>query len=190
MSLTPEWLAPPRNMLGGAVGVERPLVHTDDLALVVCNLTAYPTGLSFELDARIRRRPVFGEATWDDMWPPSGAERDDGPRFGVQFSDGRKVTTLDPHPFALPDPHAEPAGPTLTSQGSGGDGLSSTIRYWLWPLPPPGPLAFVCEWRARGVALTRVEIDAGAVIEAAGRATVLWPPDDATPAGDGGWSAY
>jgi hypothetical protein len=33
----------------------------------------------------------------------------------------------------------------------------------------------VCEWPARGIAESRVEIDAGSILEAAGRAVTLWP---------------
>jgi hypothetical protein len=49
------------------------------------------------------------------------------------------------------------------------------VDVWVWGLPPPGPLAFVCEWPARGIPETRVEIDAGLVLEAAGRAVAIWP---------------
>ena len=42
-------------------------------------------------------------------------------------------------------------------------------------LPPPGPLAFVVEWPARGIPETRVEIDASLVLEAADRAAPVWP---------------
>jgi hypothetical protein len=46
---------------------------------------------------------------------------------------------------------------------------------WVYGLPPPGPLAFVVEWPARGIAETRAEIDAGLVLEAASRAVPAWP---------------
>jgi hypothetical protein len=41
--------------------------------------------------------------------------------------------------------------------------------------PPTGPLEFVCEWPAFGVAETRAVIDAQLVLDAAGRSTRLWP---------------
>jgi len=44
----------------------------------------------------------------------------------------------------------------------------------LWPAPP-GPLAFVVEWPARGIPESRVEIDAGLVLKAARRAVPIWP---------------
>jgi hypothetical protein len=39
-------------------------------------------------------------------------------------------------------------------------------------------LTFAVEWRAAGIPLTTHEIDAGTVVEAAGRATVLFAEDD------------
>jgi hypothetical protein len=47
----------------------------------------------------------------------------------------------------------------------------------VWPLPPAGPLAFVCEWPGRGIAESRMEPDARLILEAAGRAVTLWPDD-------------
>jgi hypothetical protein len=58
--------------------------------------------------------------------------------------------------------------------GGGGGGASWHQTNWVWPLPPPGPLAFVCEWPAAGIALTRTEIDAQLVLEAAERAQVIF----------------
>jgi hypothetical protein len=43
----------------------------------------------------------------------------------------------------------------------------------MWPLPPDGPLSFVCEWPVAGVELTRTEIDAALIIAAASRAQVI-----------------
>jgi hypothetical protein len=56
-------------------------------------------------------------------------------------------------------------------------------EFWAWPLPPPGPLAFVCEWPAHGISLTRHEIDAGVLLHAAETVETLW--DEPGPAGGG-----
>jgi hypothetical protein len=50
-------------------------------------------------------------------------------------------------------------------------------NWWVTPLPPPGRLEFVCEWPAAGIALTRVEVDADPIREAATRVTTLWEGD-------------
>jgi len=69
-------------------------------------------------------------------------------------------------------------------RAGGGAGGAGNWRqsYWLWPLPPAGPLAFVCEWPAAGIPVTRHEIDARVVLDAARRAIVLFEDD----AGAGG----
>jgi hypothetical protein len=56
----------------------------------------------------------------------------------------------------------------------------------MWPLPPIGPLSFVCEWPAAGIALTHVEVDSQPLRDAAGRSRELFPNE----AGVGGaaWS--
>ena len=60
------------------------------------------------------------------------------------------------------------------------------MGFWLWPLPPPGPLTFVVEWPALGIAETRAETDATAVVEAAASAAPLWPEE--SPSGN--WFGY
>lgn len=51
-----------------------------------------------------------------------------------------------------------------------GGGMSRANRseqdYVVWPLPPAGPLAFVCEWPANDIPVTRVEIDGTAILRA------------------------
>jgi len=100
-------------------------------------------------------------------------------RFGVQVSDGAKATNLGgPAVF-----DGAPAGPVLMQGGGGGGGHSWHSDFWLWPLPPPGPLAFVCEWPSEGIELTRTEIDAALLPEAAAQAETLWEPPEDDPGG-------
>jgi hypothetical protein len=52
------------------------------------------------------------------------------------------------------------------------------MSYWVWPLPPPGPVTFVCEWPAHGIGESRADVDARLIREAAVRAVPLWPDDE------------
>ncbi|TCJ36428.1 hypothetical protein E0504_23650 [Parafrankia sp. BMG5.11] len=52
------------------------------------------------------------------------------------------------------------------------------LRYWLWPLPPAGPLTLVVDFPARGLAESRVTVDGSALRAAAERAVTLWPAGD------------
>ena len=175
----PVWLGPPDNVIAAASALAIVLARTDDVALGITGLVAFPTGFNLRLSLRRRVPSPLGPA-WGDPFhhqhPTSSTLAPDVLRFGIQFSDGRKATTLDGFPNR--DPHRPgelPSGPVLIHRGgSGGSGHAFDHDYWVWPLPPAGPLAFVCEWPAEGIALTRIEIDAGAILEAATRANVLW----------------
>ena len=95
-------------------------------------------------------------------------------QLAVEFSDGR--TAVNVGRSALSD---ELAGPVLWPGGRSGGGSIGGGTSWfqgfsLWPLPPPGPLTFVCEWPALGLAESRAEIDAQSVLDAAARAQVLF----------------
>jgi hypothetical protein len=73
-----------------------------------------------------------------------------------------------------------PTEPVLVHRRAGGGGGRWLQTCWVWPLPPPGSLGFVCEWPAAGIGLSLVEIEAQLIIDAAERAEFLWE-DGAAP---------
>ncbi len=163
------------------------LGRTDRVVVALEAVTAYTTGIEMTLSVRARQQS--GSAFVDDplefpfghpMRPHQPGEiPPDVLRFGVQFSDGRKATTVG---SALPWVHPgdldeEPAGPVLTPSGGGGGGAVWDSELWLWPLPPPGPLAFVVEWPKANIELTKHEVDADLLIEASKDSEVLWPDE-------------
>jgi hypothetical protein len=187
----PAWAGPPDDALGAPVAIGPiALVETDKLVIGVTNLIAYPAGVELDLVV-LRPRGTDG-----DMIAPMSrhalsrhALRRELPeeflRFGVEFADGRKATNVR---MQLPPGGAstlrvsftssgdEPASPVLWQRGGGGNGTRYSQTFWLWPLPPPGLLAFVCEWPDEGVELSRAEINAAPILDAAGRALVFWKP--------------
>jgi hypothetical protein len=96
--------------------------------------------------------------------------------LGVQFADGCTATNLGHHHRGLEAGRPGPPMPTGTG-GGGHDGRVWDHDYWVWGLPPPGPLAFVCEWPARGIGESRVHVDARLVLEVAARAVPIWPEE-------------
>jgi len=103
-------------------------------------------------------------------------------RFGGQSADGRRATNLDRYLFIPED--QQPDQPVLIEgAGIGAEGgPSGRGAYWdiecaVRPLPPPGPLAFICAWPGRGIPESRVEVDAGGILETATRAVTFWSDD-------------
>jgi hypothetical protein len=156
----PEWAAPPENVAGATVPFDLVLANTGAVAVVVGGMTAYPNGITFTV--RVLRR----EPGPDDLFLRLHHPGPGGLRLGVELADGSRV---------LAERGGDPGeGPMLTSRGGGGGGLAYEIEYWLWPLPPDGPLRFACAWPDEGVEETTAELEAP-IREAAGRAVELWP---------------
>jgi hypothetical protein len=183
----PAWLGPPDNVMGGVVGLGRPVARSHQAAVWIATATAFPSGVEFALE--LRWRPEMFEvvsrgAPWHYRPSEGGELPDELFRAGFQFPDGSKVTTLSrglglPAPTAMVESGAkqEPEGPVLMPRGGGGGAQSWSHGLWLWPLPEAEPLSFVCEWPALGIVLTRTEIDLAPIHDAAGRSQLLWEDD-------------
>jgi hypothetical protein len=168
----PTWLRPPETMVPGVVPIELLLGRTDTDAVLLTDLEAYPTGLDFVLSVRPHPdRPDQRRQDPDRLHHYVRRYRD--LRLELRFADGQTVSN-DPRRWPRTFETEQPDPPFLYYHGGGGsEGWHS--RHWLWGLPPPGPLAFVCTWPAGQLQASGVEIDAGLVLEAAGRAATVWP---------------
>ena len=177
-SRPPAW-AKPDATLGAMVAVETILARGDDAVIGVSGLTAYPNGFAFTLTAVLRQEDrrgrtlhlAFQRDFFDDE-PPAPEFL----RLGVQFADGAAATNLGGHQLFAPG--NDPAGPLLMQDGGGGGGRRYDMDFWVWPLPPPGPVTFVCAWPAQGIGESRADVDAALIRAAAARAIPLWPADE------------
>ncbi len=118
----PPWIGPAENVLGAAVDLSLVIARTEDVGVGLSSVVAEPNGVSFVLDFR-RRFGAFPGTEWGKPFPPAypGESRDEKDfRFGVQFSDGRKATSLgeprSPEPADLST--AASASPRLTGAPS------------------------------------------------------------------------
>jgi hypothetical protein len=180
-------MGPPHGLLPGVAAVELLIATNAKAAVYVGRCSAYPTG--FELEVR-----VLLSADAEDLDPSlngpyhrpgyRGSNYEEMLKFGVEFSDGRKATNVGVRGTGA----SEPEQPVLWGMGGGGGGGRWRQDFWVWPLPPAGPIAFVCEWPAAGIALCRAETDAQQLLDAATRAVAVFP--DELPAVEStGWSA-
>jgi hypothetical protein len=179
----PDWIGPPDNALGTVLALALLVARSDKAAVRLESAIVYPTGVQFALDLRWRSsawRQLSRGNPWQYRPSDTGGLPDELFRAGFQLADESIATTLrDGRSAAMREyrpswSDATPDGPVLVMRGRGGTRLRWVQDMWLWPLPPVGPLAFVCEWPALGIELTRAEIDSMLLRQAAGRSEPLW----------------
>jgi hypothetical protein len=187
----PARLRAPQGVFPGVLALELVLARTEKVAIAIPRVYGYPEGFEIELrvisgadgaelDSRLYRAGRAGHLDLDDRGLPPPEML----RFAVEFADGSRVTNT--MPFAK-DLHVKPDGPVMLAQGGGGGAGNWRQSLWVWPLPPAGSLTFVCEWPALQIPVTRRTLDAQDILDAVGRAEVLfpheglslppWPPD-------------
>jgi hypothetical protein len=186
---SPPWRHAPSGTLPGVLALQLVLARTEQVVVCVTRLGAYPTGFELELVTM-----ASGESDALDPFLFGGRSRGlqtgagmppEKLRFGVEFADGTKATNTSRRWGPQDDP---PPGPVLSpGSGSGSGGGNCRQSMWVWPLPPAGKLAFVCESPAAGIPLTRHEIDAQIILDAASHAQQLFTDEELfdTPGGHG-----
>ena len=147
--------------------------RSEQAAIAIIGISAYTRGFEFFVARRIRP----GTPGLDEDPMPNALRRGlTEPEYfqiSLRFSDGRKAIS------ERPRGDYEPAGPILQPRGGGGTAHSQLLQWWAWPLPPGGPLEFICQWPLYGIGETRVGIDAQLILDAARRSVQLWPEDEA-----------
>jgi hypothetical protein len=200
----PAWDRPSEAVLGIVVPASQLLIRTDDVALVLDELRAYPNGFTCSLviltNPMTPRDPTQGHGV-GPMHPMAMRMR--GPRLGFEFSDG-SVARVDqprfappppgagghvdtmtlrragpgPNPFGVPtDDEGMPTAPVLVSRGGGGSGSRYEMRFWCFPLPPAGPMTIHADWPDRVADEVAVTFDADLIRAAAANAITLWEPE-------------
>jgi len=143
--------------------------RSEQTAIAITGMSAYSNGFEFFM-TRLIQPDLLG---WDED-PVPGAPRAmlterHGLQISLQLSDGRVVTS------GKPPVDAKPTEPILRSRGGGGTSHYTLSRWWAWPLPPSGPLEFICQL---GTGETRVGIDAQLILDAAQRSIPVWPRNE------------
>ena len=166
-------------VIPGSVLAEVVLIRTEQVAVALGSVRAYPNGFEFTLHTRWRREDDAGPGVGDPLeW--HGHRRgtqvpEDVLRLGVMYADDRRASATGGHPW--PQDDADAGRLVLLQNGGGGSDRRWDGDFWVYPLPPEGPVTFVASWLRHGVAETRVELDGAAIREAARRAVILWPEE-------------
>jgi hypothetical protein len=171
-------------VIPGLVPAEVMLVRTDEVAVAIGGVRAYPNGFEFAVHARLRREDKAGPGA-GGLFGRHGrgvCAPDEGLRLGVMFADGRRAAAGGGHP-RLDD--ADAGRLVLFENGGGGSSRTWDGNFWVHPLPPEGPVTFVVSWLEHGVAETRAELDGAAIGAAARRAVILWPEVPEPDPGEG-----
>jgi len=172
----------PAAWIAGVVPLELVVARSEEAAVVVSRVSAYPDGFELTVNSylrrsvkRSRRQRVHHPMMWHEMGEPGEPLPDELLRFGLAWPDGGRATNLDGWGRSWPDA-TEPAH-GLESQSGGGSGHEYSQEYWAWPLPGSGLMGLVVQWPAFGISETTASVDGSLLIAAAERAQPVWPED-------------
>lgn len=141
--------------------------RSEQAAIAITGISAYTNGFEISVTALLHPdTPGFDAET------PGGMLAHQPYQISLQLSDGRTVTS------GRPPGDSEPTGPILQPRDGGGTSHYQHSQWWAWPLPPSGPLQFICQWPTLGTGETRVRIDAQLILDAARQAVQLWPEEE------------
>jgi hypothetical protein len=169
----PIWTGPSELVLGGWVSAQRLLAKTDDVAVVLRGVGAYPNG--FEVHVSFLGRPPQDPQLHQQFFARLHLGR--GPRFGLEFSDGRRAGHSTPRGGfdVAKDENGIPTEPVVMPRGGGGGGGEWKQSFWVWPLPSPGRLVLYFDWPDQGIEETAVVLDGTELRQAGEHAIELWP---------------
>jgi hypothetical protein len=151
----------------GILPIALVVARSQELAVTVSRIAAYPQGFEFELVTTSR-------TPGDDPVPmPYSVHGVSGPLAGLAYANGARAT-LGPAPRS-----GTPRENGLNLLQQSGTGSETSFRQILWasPLPPAGPVTFAAAWQDRGLQETTATLDGALFKEAAERAIQLWPDE-------------
>jgi len=170
------WL-PPDGVIPGTAATQLSLIATDEVAVAVSGLRAYPNGFEFTVHALGRREDFpWGISPTDSIADPRTRQAPEKAlRLGVLYADGRRAKLASDRPHLLAEDDDDRGQLIILEVGRRGTGRQWTGDFWVHPLPAGGPVTFVASWLLYGVAEMQAELDSSAIHEAAGRAMNAWP---------------
>jgi hypothetical protein len=165
----------PRGWMGASLGRDVMVARSASAVLLATYFTVYPDAFEFTLQIYL---PPTTAASDKSLLPymREGAAKmgggrlpDDFLRFAVELSDGSQM--LDQRIDFI---RRRGEAPDLVLLSGGSAGSRWELRYLSAILPPPNDVAFVAEWPARDIPVSRSVLASEMFHEAASRAERLW----------------
>ena len=184
----PEWGGPPADTVAGLAPLSLLLAESEQVTVHLGDARAYPTGATMVLTARLKdpcSSTDIGSGLRDDLLGRGGGPVPalrGGLWWGIDFPDGRhadaraaRPETEHPDcartsPARAEDAAWRPAHPVLVPNAGVVEPAGIRVQYWLWPLPPPGPLTITCRWPEQRIDTTTAQLQARYLLDAAARA--------------------
>lgn len=162
---------PPQDEIGELAMACFELARAGEVVVAVRGVTAYSDGLHLAVVVLFadEQRAEDLTATLRDFGRSPGRFR-----LGCRFSDGRTATAGSRESPEVELPEPSDTDPQLLLLDSAVSALMWTAGYWLWPLPPAGPLVLGCRWHDRGIVETLVQLDTAPLLEAAAVSRPVW----------------
>jgi hypothetical protein len=152
--------APP-GWIGGLIPWQVPLFRTATAYGVLRDFEAFQDGLEFSMETLLR-----GDDESYEGLPMTVQHRqgDHAFKLGVLFADGRTARSDDRLSVDEPDTLSTPRIHATSGGGRPRRGVwQYETRWWLWPLPSPGPLTWFVQWDEIGASETSFVVDASDV---------------------------
>jgi hypothetical protein len=127
-------------------------------------VTVFPEGFAFTLLTLYDPRRAGPPPAY---WALDVAERGRMTWLEIGYSDGRRRAA----DMNANTPGHQPSGPHLGML----DGSGSYSRWWVSPLPPPGPVGLAVHLNGEATPAAVGDLDGAAMVSAAGRAEAVWP---------------
>lgn len=166
----PLWDRPSEGSIPEILAVNE-LVHQNDDAIVMLDtLGIYPNG--FTIQVSIHLNPHRAQETTQRF---HGAARMQMVLAGVRFADGREGGRR-PQGGAIlvQDDQGVPTEPHVGFHGGGGGSGGWRFGFWVFPLPPDGPLDIFIGLPTDDAIEAKVTLDGAQVRSAAAQARVVW----------------
>ncbi len=166
---------PPRDEVGVPATSSTVLARGEDVVVALRGVTGFSDGLLLQVVVLFSDEQDGREV---EAALPEYTRNPGRFRLGVAYADGRRTSAGG---AGAPDLARGTGGPVLTLQTSRAAVLTWEGDYWLWPLPPAGPLTVGCRWPDRGVAEQRLDVDTTPLLTAAHASTSVWTPRTERP---------